>query len=191
MQNGPNEELILARRIAVGDEDAVEEFYDRYADSLYAFIFHHVNKEDAEEIWQDCLLISIRGMAGFNGQSKMFTWLCAIARHKIADFFRKNKWSTENIFPQLEETKNLIDKSPLPEEWIQKKAVRLQVIDALQMLPDEYRIALIARYADENAVEEIALQLGRTYKGTESLLSRARLAFKRAFTNNQGVTENE
>lgn len=191
MQSDPNEELKLAHRIAAGDENAVEEYYDRYAESLYAFIFHHVNKEDAEEIWQDCLLVSIRGMASYHGQSKIYTWLCAIARHKIADFFRKNNRSIENIFTPFEEIKNLFDKSPLPEDWILKKATRVQVIDALQMLPEEYREALIARYVDDKGVEEIARRLGRSYKATESLLSRARLAFKNEFTNNQGVTDDE
>ncbi|MBA4384475.1 MAG: hypothetical protein C0410_07040 [Anaerolinea sp.] len=191
MQNDSNEELILARRIATGNERAVEEFYDRYADSLYAFIYHHVNKEDAEEIWQDCLLVSIRGIAGFNGKSKIYTWLCAIAHHKIADFFRRNNQSTEAIFSPLEETENLFDKSSLPEDLLQKKAVRIKVVNTLQLLPEEYRLALTARYADEIGVEEIAHQLGRSYKATESILSRARSAFKVAFTNDQGVTNDE
>jgi RNA polymerase sigma-70 factor (ECF subfamily) len=191
MQSDPNEELRLARRIAAGDENAVEEYYDRYAEPLYAFIYHHVNKEDAEEIWQDSLLVSIRGMAGYHGQSKIYTWLCAIARHKIADFFRRNHRLAENVSTPLEETKNIFDKSPLPEDWLQKKAVRVQVIDALQMLSEEYREALIARYADDKEVEVIARQLGRSYKATESLLSRARLAFQNAFTNGQGVADDQ
>lgn len=181
MQNNEKDELLLASSIAAGDENAIEEYYNRHADSLYAFIFHHVNREDAEEIWQDCLLVSIRNIANFRGQSSMFTWLCAIARHKIADYYRKQNRTAAFVDTPVEEINHIFDDAPLPEETLQQKSVRLKVIEALHSLPDEYRNAIIARYADNNSVDEIAEQLGKSYKATESLLSRARSAFRKAF----------
>jgi DNA-directed RNA polymerase specialized sigma24 family protein len=63
------------------------------------------------------------------------------------------------------------------------------VVEALGLLPTDYRMALIARYADERSVDEVARLLGRTYKATESLLSRARAAFQETLARLEKKTE--
>jgi len=71
----------------------------------------------------------------------------------------------------------------LPEEEVMRQATRIQVAEALGTLPIDYQTALVTRYADECSVDEVARLLGRTYKATESLLSRARSAFQRAMAH--------
>jgi DNA-directed RNA polymerase specialized sigma24 family protein len=44
----------------------------------------------------------------------------------------------------------------------------------------DYRTALVARYADGQSVDNVAQLLGKSYKATESVLSRAREAFRLA-----------
>jgi RNA polymerase sigma-70 factor (ECF subfamily) len=74
-----------------------------------------------------------------------------------------------------------MDGGPLPEEILALKGTRLRVVEALAVLPDDYRRALVARYADQRSVGDVAKLLGRNYKATESLLGRARTAFRAAF----------
>lgn len=178
------DDLDLAKQIAKGNETALATFYTRYADSLFAFIYHHLDKSrpDAEDIWQDTLLAALRAMPSFRGQSHMFTWLCSIARHKIADFFRQRGSATINVFSDVSETQlsTLVSSTPQPEDMVIQQATRIRVIEALALLTEDYRTALVARYADERSVDEVARLLGRTYKATESLLSRARVAFREA-----------
>jgi RNA polymerase sigma-70 factor (ECF subfamily) len=181
----------LAQRIVAGDTKALEQFYERYADALYAFIYHNLGgtKEDTEDIWQESLLAAIRGMEGYRNQSRLFTWLCAIARRKIANHFRKmGRRMEDSIDDMVEDHSEIIDHALVPEDWIQQKTTRLRVVAAMQSLPDEYRKVLMARYANEKSVTEIAGWLGKTYKATESLLSRARAAFQNAFTDIDGET---
>jgi DNA-directed RNA polymerase specialized sigma24 family protein len=64
-----------------------------------------------------------------------------------------------------------------------RRATRVRVVQALAFLTDDYRRALIARYADERSVDEVARMLGRTYKAAESLLARARDAFREALVS--------
>ena len=59
-------------------------------------------------------------------------------------------------------------------DGLQQGVARARMVEALAELPAEWREALIARYVEEQPVEEIARRLGRSYKATESLLSRAR-----------------
>ncbi len=189
MNSDPKAESQLVRRIVAGETKALEQFYEQHADSLYAYIYHSLNgaKEDAEDIWQESLLAAIRGMDAFQYQSRLFTWLCAIARRKIADHYRKMGRSVEATLPiEVEDLSELIDQAPLPEAWLQEKTTRIRVVTVLQTLPEEYRHALISRYANERSVAEVAGLLGKTYKATESLLSRARSAFQAVFTETNG-----
>jgi RNA polymerase sigma factor (sigma-70 family) len=82
-----------------------------------------------------------------------------------------------------------MDKGPLPEELLRQNATRARVVAALTELPTDYREALIARYADSCPVAEVAQRLGRTYKATESLLSRAKAALREVLS--RGLEELE
>ena len=73
------------------------------------------------------------------------------------------------------------DTNILPEDYVLQRVTRQHVIKTLGILPAMYQIILIQRYIDGSSVEEIAKSIGKTYKATESLLSRARQAFKSAF----------
>lgn len=180
------QDLDLARRVAAGDEAALRVLYARHADLLFAFITHRLDgaRPDAEEVWQDTLLAAIEKLSTYRGQSRLFTWLCGIARHKIADHIRRRGRERGETFSALppDQLARLMDAGPLPEELLLRCDVRVRVIEALAALPEEYRAALVARYADGQSVTEVAQRLGRTYKATESLLSRARGAFRAAFS---------
>jgi DNA-directed RNA polymerase specialized sigma24 family protein len=67
----------------------------------------------------------------------------------------------------------------LREEIVDRFETQATVIEALWSLPADYREALISRYVREESVEELTVRLGRSYKATESLLSRAREALRR------------
>lgn len=184
------EDFALAQRVASGDEAALESFFQCYTDMLFAFIFHHLNQShsDAEDVWQETLLAGLRALPGYRGQSRLFTWLCGIARHKIADHFRRQGQDPTEVFSDVPDEKLsiLIHSAPMPEELVSQQATRIRVIEALGMLPKEYQVALVMRYADEQSVGEVAQKLQRTYKATESLLARARVAFQEALAQLEG-----
>lgn len=81
----------LLGRVAGGDEEAVARFYDRYADAVFRFIQRRVAgcREDAEEITQDTFLAAVACAATFDGTCAPLTWLCGLARVRLADFFRR------------------------------------------------------------------------------------------------------
>ena len=182
MDEQQGSDLQLAKHAASGDETALTEFYGRYADPLYAYIYHHVGdpRSDVEDLWQDTLLCGLQSLSTYRGQSRLFTWLCGIARHKIADHYRHRGRSSTDVFSDVSEVHlaALVSSTPLPEEVITRRATRLRVVEALAVLRDDYREALAARYAEGQSVGQVAESLGRSYKATESLLSRARAAFK-------------
>lgn len=180
------DDLILARRAASGDAQALEALYGRYSGALHAHITHRLSgsREDVEDVWQETLLAAVRALPTYDGRSRFFTWLCGIAGHKIADHLRRSGRSPEMVFSDLppEQLLELADSGPLPDDILASRATHLRVVNALGSLSDEYRRALVMRYAEECSVEEVARSLGKGYKATESLLARARNAFRAEMT---------
>jgi RNA polymerase sigma-70 factor, ECF subfamily len=177
------EDLALAGRVAQGDEGALTVLYERYADPLFGYVYHALEgaRQEAEEVWQDTLSAGLRALPTYHGQSRLFSWLCSIARHKIADHFRRQGRSQPSLFLlPPEDLTNLMDTGPLPDQVVSQRAICLRVVEVLGLLPADYRTALVARYADGLSVEEVALRLGKSYKATESTLSRAKEAFRAA-----------
>jgi RNA polymerase sigma-70 factor (ECF subfamily) len=174
------DDLELARRMSRGDEDEFNTFYAHYADLVFGFIVHLFKgpRTDAEEILQDTFLTAIRMLPSYRGQGRLSSWLNGIARHKVADFWRRKGLEDSPLIASPTDLEELIDSGPLPEEVLNRSTLRLRLIEALAELPDEYRLALIARYANDDPVEDIARQLGRSYKAAESLLSRAKAALR-------------
>ena len=175
----------LIRQILAGSEPALAALYNRYTDPLFAFIYHHLPdlRPEAEEVWQETWLAALNALPAYSGRSRFFTWLCGIARHKLADYYRRcRRTQTLPLDPpgEVDVLAELVDEGPLPEEIVLRQANRTRVVAVLAMLPEDYRAALAARYADGQSVPEVARLLGKSYKATESVLTRARVAFRAA-----------
>ena len=176
--------MALARQVAGGDQAALTMLYARYTDSLFAFIHHRLEapRADVEEVWQDTWLAAIRSIQSYGGRSRLFTWLCGLAQHKIADFYRRRDRHRRAFSDApFEFAIAELGSGPLPEEILARRDVRSRVVQTLMDLPDDYRRALVARYSDGCSVDEIARLLDKPYKASESLLSRAKTAFRDAF----------
>jgi DNA-directed RNA polymerase specialized sigma24 family protein len=70
---------------------------------------------------------------------------------------------------------------PFDVATIERADVKARVIEVLGGLLADQRAALVDRCVHRRSVPDIARRLGRTYKATESLLSRAREAFRAAW----------
>jgi len=188
MKTDYQDDLRLARRVTQGETNAFEEFYAQHADLVFAFVLHRVNgsRSDAEEIWQDTLVAAIRALPAYQGQSRLLSWLCGIARRKIADRWRRSGRRVHMVTMLApDDLLQLMDGGALPAAMLNQASTRARVVEALAELPADSRDALIARYADGDSVETVATRLGRTYKATESLLSRAKTALREALTRIQ------
>jgi len=100
------------------------------------------------------------------------SWLCTVAKRRLIDHWRREKVATNNIISLA--AHGLTFDSPEPGE-------RDSVIQALGALASHQRTALILQHVEGCSVVEVAEILGRTNKATESLLSRARSAFRIAY----------
>jgi len=187
-----DKEQQLIRQILEGDEAALRELVELYSDPLYAYLFHLLdgNRQDTDDVWQEVWSAMLKALPSFRGDSRYFTWLCAIARRKVADRYRRPQ-QFAIVEQDVETCENLPDQAELPEEWIVRRETRLCVVQALAALPIAHRTVLQLRYGDGCSVEETSRRMNVTYKAAESLLSRAREAFRRALSQTKMEDEND
>lgn len=180
----------LVSELIRNDEAAWERFCRLYARPLLGFVRHALgfDAEQAEEIVQRTLLRCVRSIATFDsGRGDLLGWLHTIARNESRTLLQKNiggelERAYSVVAPSvIDEILATLDQSDLPEEVLARRDVQLFVQNVLVTLSDRQRRVLVMKYVDELSVAEIAISLKSSEKAVESLLSRAREAFRTAF----------
>lgn len=181
----------LVREILKGEKKAIDCLYSYYKRGLLHFINQKVaDKKDAEEILQDTFISALDSLPLFQHKSLLMTWLKAIAKHEIADFYRRKKIKTIlfSHFPFLEK---IIDQALGPDLAMQEKEMKVKVWLTLKYLSEGYRKILRLKYIEGLSMAEIAQELKITVKAVESRLSRARLAFQKAFVEDKTINQKD
>jgi RNA polymerase sigma-70 factor (ECF subfamily) len=180
-------DLALAKALVDGDERQFAIFFDEYFPRLYRFASTRLGSDEelVRDIVQATLMNAIRGLGRFRGDAAMFTWLCQICRNEIAGYYRKLSKSVpevaaddEAIRPILESLEADDELSPdVQFESLQAKRLIQEVLD---FLPANYGNALEWKYIHGFSVTEIANKMEVSELAAQSVLARARTAFKQA-----------
>jgi RNA polymerase sigma-70 factor (ECF subfamily) len=180
------EDRSLAARMRAGDERAIATFAERTIGPLYRFAASRLagDPDLTLEIVQTTMAKALSSLAGYRGEAALLTWLCACCRNEIRMHFRRRQSAPDEV--ELAE-----DQAPsagfhgLPKEDAEADLLRkeeaLQVHMALDGLPEHYARALEWKYVERLPVAEIAARMGLHLKATESLLTRARQAFRASY----------
>jgi RNA polymerase sigma-70 factor (ECF subfamily) len=182
----------LAKQLLKGDERAFSRFFDDNFARLYRFALVRLsdNPEGAREIAQATLSRAVQKIHTYRAESAMFTWLCAICRREISDWFRRQGRYQEHIVlvEDLPEVQAAVDSyqapgEDSPERYYQRvEALRLIQV-ALDRLPVKYGNVLEWKYVEGHSVKEIAARLDIGTEATQSLLARAKRAFADVYTS--------
>jgi RNA polymerase sigma-70 factor (ECF subfamily) len=164
-----------------GSERALRIFFRRYSVRLRVFIRNKIGSaDDVEDVLQDSLLSALDSLALFSSRSSLFTWLCGIARHEIADYYRRQKIKYI-FFSRLPFLERFVSKALEPDAVLMRSEYEGRVKRALEAILPHYREMLELKYMDGLPVREIAQRLGMSFKACESGLTRARRAFEVAY----------
>jgi RNA polymerase sigma-70 factor (ECF subfamily) len=180
----------LANRLLAGDRKAFDRLFEENFARLYRFALARLadDPEGAREVVQTTLTRAIRKINTYRAESAMFTWLCAICRNEISDWFKRQGRYREHIVlmedhPEVQAAVDSIQESGLetPERHYQRvEAVRLIQV-ALDRLPVKYGNVLEWKYVEGHSVKEIAARLHIGVEATQSLLARAKRAFAEVY----------
>jgi len=185
----------LVRRLLAGEERAFGEFFDKYSPVLYRFARSRMARDAdrTEEIVQSTMCKAITKLDTYRGEAALFTWLCTFCRHEISAFYKRMKRqpATVELAEDSVEIRAALESlwavaGQGPEESVRRKEVTRLVHLTLDRLPGHYSEALEWKYVDGLSVQEISVRLGLTPKAAESILTRARVAFREAFSTLSG-----
>jgi RNA polymerase sigma-70 factor (ECF subfamily) len=181
----------LTGRLLRGERAAFDQFFNEYYPKLYRFVRRRMPRDasGAEDIAQATLCRALESLRSYRGEAALMTWLCTICRREMGARWQENRLyaagpvlaeDDPQIRAALESLLAADQDDPLAAT--NRDQVSESIRAALDYLPAPYADILEWKYVREMSVTEIAVRLGRSPKATESLLTRARAAFREAFS---------
>ena len=181
----------LVKRLLAGEETAFESFFGQTFPGLYRFALPRLgyDPDAAEEVAQAALSRAVVKLSTFRGEAALFTWLCTFCRHEISAYYSRRGRLSQQVElrednPEVQAALDLLSRQgESPEVLLHRKEVSSLVQATLDHLPSRYGSALEWKYVQGLTVVEIAQRLGVGPKAAESVLTRAREAFRDAFVD--------
>lgn len=153
--------------VAKVDARALRAFYESHVDAVFAFLSARLgDRSAAEEVSQETWL---RVARSWSRSDPSRAWVFTIARNLVTDRWRR--LARERALP-LEASPEHADSE------VEQLAQRTQVLNALAELPEDESAALVLRFFEDRPIAEVAELLGRSERGAESLLTRAKRHFE-------------
>ncbi len=153
--------------------DALLALYPTALGEVYGYLLHRVggSVSIAEDICSEVFLAAADSSLRGSVSDISVAWLIGIARHKLADHWRRAAREERRVHAVA----GLLDSAVDPWDRVDDVAVARA---ALAELGAHHRSALVFRYVDGLSVREVSAVLGRTEAATEQLLVRARSALR-------------
>lgn len=165
----------LRKAVLRGDVEAWQTVYD----DAFAEVFSYVEwrcaglRDLAEDIVQETWLVAVKRLRSFDPEQGSFVgWLCGVAANLLRNHFRSRHGATNQTLPE---------RASWHDVDAERRDQAERVARVLAELPERSEAVLRAKYLEQRSVEEIAVLWGTTPKAVESLLSRARQAFREAY----------
>jgi RNA polymerase sigma-70 factor, ECF subfamily len=143
--------------------------YEKHAIEVYRYVHRRCRDQAlAEDITQDAFLAAVRTVA--DPASITVGWLIQVARNRLLDVLRRQTRYDGKL--RLVGARGETDDEPAA------VVDRLRMTAALEALKVEHRVVLMLHYVDGLTVAALAVELGRSPKGVEALLTRARRSLR-------------
>lgn len=154
--------------------DDMQEIYTQYAQPVYRYLLSLCGSpQDAEEMCAETFYRAVKSINRYNGECKMLTWLCQIAKHVWYKELerRKRRGHTADGLADAESP------APAPQDAAEENEARLELYRRMQGLDDATREVMYLRLTGELSFKEIGGILGKTenwarvtfYRGKEKM----------------------
>ena len=146
--------------------------YDEALPAVYGYFVRRCpDRSTAEDLTSETFLAAMDSARKDDPPEISVPWLIGVARHKLADHFRRRH---DRRAVPVAEVPEPVDPT---DDW-DAELDRIVAESTLRRLSEPHRAVLTLRYMDDCSVPECAELIGRTVHATEALLVRARRAFR-------------
>ena len=164
-----------------------KKIYDEYYPRIFQYLSRIAGPTDAEDMAQDVFGKINSGLQGFQGKSKLSTWIYRIATNTAIDRSRSAayKHATEHIAVEEGADHNPqcapeVHKPPSTDQVVIRKEMRECINEYIDKLPSDYRTVIVLSEMEGLANKEIAEILDITIDNVKIRLHRARAKLKAA-----------
>ena len=177
----PDVRLMLQVRDDV--QGAFETMVERYQHRLLGVMVHLVgNAEEAEDLTQEVFLRVYRARKGYKPRAKFSTWLFTIANNLAMNHLRGKgrnhsvsmKAEDTGSQPMLPASERALSRDGTPSAQMRKVELSEVVRQALELLGEDQKLAVLLNKFEDMSYAEIAEVMGRSEPAVKSLLARAR-----------------
>ncbi len=176
-----SEASAIARGLRRRDPELLDRLIEQYQHRLLRYlVFLSGNRELAEDLFQETWIRVLERGHQYDGKHEFSTWLYAVARNLTIDYLRKKSpVSLDGLTNDEEEVSfDPADTRPSALEVVARHEHAERISAALVSLPAEYREAVVLRFQEELALEEISTITGaplgtvksRLYRGLNMLI---------------------
>jgi RNA polymerase sigma-70 factor (ECF subfamily) len=174
------------RRMLAGEEAAFEAFFDATFPALYRFALVRLafDRAAAADVAQATICRAIAKLHTFRGEAALQTWVYTLCRHELYAWHKRQGREPVELVedePEIRAALESLRAIDDVEASLDRRSVSALVQRVLDHLPAHYSSALEWKYVEELSTQEIATRLEIGVKAAESLLTRARRAFREAF----------
>jgi RNA polymerase sigma-70 factor (ECF subfamily) len=177
----------LIARILAGETELFHELIRPCERMVYLSTLAMLKDEtEAEDATQEAMLKAFRALRSFHAESKFSTWLVAIALNECRRRLRTAKRQPTEAFDEggLEREGDftpalLTDWREIPLEALERKEIRLALVNAVGELPAIYRQVFTLRDIEELDVRETAEVLEISANLVKVRLHRARMLLQK------------
>jgi RNA polymerase sigma-70 factor, ECF subfamily len=152
------------------------------------------NEADAEDVAQDVLLLVVRKLNTFRGDSSFATWIhrvttnAALLHHRKKALRKERVGAAESCAAHVSPARR---EPAAPDEQAQSREARQLIEEAVARLPQLYREAYVLSEVEELPNAEIGARLGLSLPAVKSRIHRARLLLRRALAPHFEAAEME
>ena len=189
-----SDEEVVARVLA-GETAMFEIIMRRHNQRLYRVARAILrNDAEAEDVMQDAYVRAYEHLDQFAGRAKFSTWLARIAVHEaLGRQHRANRY--QDLAPISEVEGDPMDRfassGPDPEQQAASTEIRRLLEEAVEKLPDSYRVIFMLRDVEELSTTDTAEVLEITEENVKVRLHRARALLRKSLYARAGMEKNE
>jgi len=138
------------------------ELYEQNFERVYAFVARRVRERaEAEDVVSEVFYKALKGIDGYEERGTPFVaWLYTIARNVLCD--RARQAQREMPLDDADEPASFDD--------VERRALLFRLVGTL---PPAQRDVLVARFAEQRSIADVARQLGRSEGAVKQLQLRA------------------
>src|SRR6266536_1088251 len=153
------DEELVARSMG-GDLDSFNQLVLRWERPIYALAYRTIGREeDARDVCQETFLRAFRALPGFKGQAKFSSWLYRIALNLCRDWIRRKRRTPVMQMPEgMDPAEMAAERGPVEtiESLVARRELSAVVEEAMAVLPEEQRTAIILKEYHGMTFQEIA-----------------------------------